>query len=336
MNKEHTLIIDCDPGNGIPGANVDDAIALSYALTAPDLKLASIWTVFGNTSSDLGYMSAAKLLKSLGHDGSTLRRGSDQPISGDRNLWIAKRKDSASCAEAPEEWTSRQSGQVGADDDLSPYTSSNPPESSPHQLAEDLLAQPQALDAAAIGPLTNLARVISQEPLAAQRIHRIYAMGGTLGFGDLVDTNFAVDPEAARIVLNSGIPITLVPLDTTRTTHLSQETWSAIYQQADPAKAPWKDEIRDWLVPWLQFSERTRPVDGMWIHDLVAVAAINRPDLVTIEQTDVRIANNGKLYRANDPNLPTQAMSGPITVDLCTGVDNDGLIEAWAQLVMPA
>ena len=45
------LIIDCDPGNGIPGANVDDAIALAYAVRQPAFDVRAIWTVFGNTSA---------------------------------------------------------------------------------------------------------------------------------------------------------------------------------------------------------------------------------------------------------------------------------------------
>jgi hypothetical protein len=48
------VVIDCDPGNGVPGANVDDAIALAFALRHPEIEVESIWTVFGNTSAAEG------------------------------------------------------------------------------------------------------------------------------------------------------------------------------------------------------------------------------------------------------------------------------------------
>ena len=66
VNETRKIIIDCDPGNGIPGANVDDAIALAYAVRQPAFDVRAIWTVFGNTSATEGRAAAEALLASLG------------------------------------------------------------------------------------------------------------------------------------------------------------------------------------------------------------------------------------------------------------------------------
>ncbi|WP_368041601.1 nucleoside hydrolase [Bifidobacterium asteroides] len=67
-----------------------------------------------------------------------------------------------------------------------------------------------------------MARLIRDEPQVVSHIERISIIGGAIGFGDEPDTNFVVDPVAAWLVLQSGIPTILVPFDVTRTTHLSE------------------------------------------------------------------------------------------------------------------
>ncbi|WP_161522303.1 nucleoside hydrolase [Bifidobacterium xylocopae] len=330
------LIIDCDPGNGVPGANVDDAIALSYAAKCPELDLVSIWTVFGNTCSDQGWSSARRLLESLQESTIMVRRGADEPSCGGREHWIRNRRQAANDPQAPGQW--RRNDPTRPKDASTGSTPATalapaPPISSAHDLAQDLLATDKPTTVAAIGPLTNLSAVISKEPEAARRIGRIYVMGGALGFGDLVDTNFAVDPQAARTVLESGIPLTLVPLDVTRTTHLSQERWELLLGRADRTEAPWASDIDAWLAPWLHYSRRTRPVDGMWLHDLVAVAAASQPSLVRSETAEIAIAPNGKLHRADDSTLPAGS-SQAVSVDLVTAVDNEALIDSWARVVL--
>lgn len=60
------LIIDCDSGNGIPGANIDDSLALALAISSVDISLELITTVAGNTPADIGYRVAKDLMNRLG------------------------------------------------------------------------------------------------------------------------------------------------------------------------------------------------------------------------------------------------------------------------------
>ena len=306
------LIIDCDPGNGIPGANVDDAIALAYAVRQPAFDVRAIWTVFGNTSATEGRAAAEALLASLGTE-LPVRRGAEEPLAGRRAHW-------RSILDAPSQdpavyrlWgpqAPRRDGaaRLGAD----PLPA----------LIEDLEDAGEDVVLGCLGPLTNVARLVREAPESLAGVRAIHLMGGCLGAGQLVDTNFAVDPAATRMVLRAGIPLTVVPLDVTRTTELPPARWRSIRDLGHPDL----DAVAAWLEPWLVHSDRTRPVDGMWLHDLVVLAALADPGLVTRERVRVAVLDDpaGKLVL--DPE--------GVAVDLVTGVDNDALIAAWVDAIL--
>ena len=85
------LIIDCDPGNGIPGANVDDALALALAWSAPNLEVKSVWTVFGNVSALEGNAAARRIAQIMGVR-TPIISGCDVPLTGEkqRRIWREK------------------------------------------------------------------------------------------------------------------------------------------------------------------------------------------------------------------------------------------------------
>ena len=158
-------------------------------------------------------------------------------------------------------------------------------------------------------------------PECSELLEQIVLMGGCFGFGDLVDTNFAVDPEAARIVFDSAIPLTIVPLDTTRTTHMSGGRWDRMLkacEERDLAEA-----LRQWINPWLAFSQKTRPVDGMWVHDLVTLFALTNPELVMMEDAHCAVNEAGKLMRRSDGRLAS----------VVTAVDNESLLGALERVI---
>jgi purine nucleosidase len=98
-------------------------------------------------------------------------------------------------------------------------------------MADGLMRRPEhTVRILALGPLTNLARLVESHPDAARRVAGIVAMGGAVQEGGNVtryaEFNIAADPEAAAIVLGAGVPVTLVPLDVTRKV-LADRAWSA-------------------------------------------------------------------------------------------------------------
>ena len=92
------IIIDCDPGNGIPGANVDDALALLYALRHPELDCRAMWTVFGNTPSETGAKCAHEIVDCaalIGQAPPHIQQGSTRPLLASTQRWDQQRKEYA-------------------------------------------------------------------------------------------------------------------------------------------------------------------------------------------------------------------------------------------------
>lgn len=321
------IIIDCDPGNGIPGANVDDALALLYALRHPELDCRAVWTVFGNTPSDTGAKCAQEIVDRATPGGQTpphIQQGSTHPLRASTQRWDQQREEYASSPEGISAWGDGRFVPLAGDGDSS----------IDEAVAEKLFCNVadaasaaastspvQKVTIVAIGPLTNIARLLMAHPECSELLGQIVLMGGCFGFDDLVDTNFAVDPEAARIVFDSVIPLTIVPLDTTRTTHMSQERWDRMLEAC--AEEGLAAGLRQWINPWLAFSQQTRPVDGMWVHDLVTLFALTNPELVTVEDAHCAVNEAGKLMRRSDGRLAS----------VVTAVDNEGLLEALEQVI---
>lgn len=321
------IIIDCDPGNGIPGANVDDALALLYALRHPELDCRAVWTVFGNTPSDTGSKCAQEIVDCAAVTDQTpphIQQGSTRPLHASTQRWDRQREEYASGPEGVSAWGDGRLVPVAGDGD------SFIDEAVAEKLFRDVTDTASAAAATsasqkvtiiAIGPLTNIARLLVAHPKCSELVEQIVLMGGCFGFDDLVDTNFAVDPEAAQIVFDSAIPLTVVPLDTTRTTHMSEERWGRMMKACEDKDLA--EALRQWINPWLAFSQQTRPVDGMWVHDLVTLFALTNPELVTIEDAHCAVNEAGKLMRCADGCL----------VRVVTAVDNEGLLGALERVI---
>ena len=321
------IIVDCDPGNRIPGANVDDSLALLYALRHPELDCREVWTVFGNTPSDTGARCAQEIVDRTALIGQTpprIRQGSTHPLLASTQRWDRQREEYASSPEGVHAWGDGCFVPVAGDGD------SSIDEAVAEKLFRDVAdaasagaatSVGQKVTIVAIGPLTNIARLLAAHPECSEHIERIVLMGGCFGFGDLVDTNFAVDPEATQIVFDSAIPLTIVPLDTTRTTHMSAERWNRMLKACEETDLA--DALRHWINPWLAFSQQTRPVDGMWVHDLVTLFALTNPELVTIEDAHCAVTEAGKLMRCSNGHL----------VNIVTAVDNESLLGALERVI---
>ena len=142
-------------------------------------------------------------------------------------------------------------------------------------------AHPGEVTIMAIGPMTNVAMALRQEPGFASKVKQLYIMGGAIaalpdGAGNATpnaEFNFWVDPEAARIALRSGIPIVLSPLNVSRKTGLTRD-W---YQKLVAADTPFTRLIRERMGP----SFEKDPGQSQLMYDQVTVASLIDPTLVT-------------------------------------------------------
>lgn len=190
------VLIDTDPG-------IDDAIAILFALHARGLEVAGITTVAGNIGLEITTRNALRIL-ALGGHAVPVVAGAARPLTrpGVQELAVHG-QDGLGGVALPEPLTTPRHGDAV------------------DWLAATLLGQEAGShDLLALGPLTNIARLIREVPKAARRIGRLIAMGGAIdapgNVGPHAEFNIANDPEAAEIVLAAGLDLTLIPLDVTR------------------------------------------------------------------------------------------------------------------------
>ena len=161
---------------------VDDAIALLLALRAPELDVLGVTTVAGNAGIEIVTANAAAVLDLADAPADLpFARGAAGPLHGGERV---------------------------------------PEAGAPELVARLALERPGEVVLLALGPLTNVARLVAEHPDAAAALRGIVHMGGAAfvpgNITPAAEFNTYCDPEAARVVLTSGLPVRLVPLDVTR------------------------------------------------------------------------------------------------------------------------
>ena len=280
------IVIDCDPGNGIAGANVDDGLALALALAADSIKLELITIVAGNTPRDTGFQVAHQLMQEL-NQSIPVVKGAAQALLEPAAPW-REQLDNNVCKQ----------GLLSLWDNLPPLPPLND-HSAPHAaqaIGELVCKNPGEITVVAIGPLTNIAHTIQLYPDFARSVAEIVIMGGVFQLDSyLKDTNFAVDPEAAKIVIESGANITLAPLDVTTQTLLTHQDLDKLQSFANP--------LADFIVrtsrPWMDYSIQTRQLAGCWIHDVLCVAKLIDESIVTSSPYIVDVSTARDCTRAS-------------------------------------
>ncbi|WP_145495194.1 nucleoside hydrolase [Yersinia bercovieri] len=277
------LIIDCDPGNGVPGANVDDGLALALAIAAPEIALELITIVAGNTPSEVGFSVAHDLVNRLGLS-VPIVRGASQALVEPPEPWRDKLDNGATKSGLTALW--QQTARP-------PVVAPNAPLAA-HAIGELICNNPGEITLVAIGPLTNIAHAMQLYPQLASSVAEIAIMGGVFNVdGYLKDTNFGLDPEAAHMVLTSGANITLAPLDVTTQTQLLHQDLDKIAQIESPLSRYLVETIR----PWISYSMQTRQLPGCWVHDALVVAWLLDKSIVTTGSDYLDVALEGALTR---------------------------------------
>ncbi|CNJ21654.1 nucleoside hydrolase [Yersinia mollaretii] len=277
------LIIDCDPGNGVPGANVDDGLALALAIAAPEITLELITIVAGNTPNEVGFSVAHDLVKRLGLS-IPIMRGASQALVEPAAPWRDKLDNGAAKNGLTTLWQQTP---------RPPMVALNAPLAA-HAIGELICNNPGEITLVAIGPLTNIAHAMQLYPQLASSVAEIAIMGGVFNVdGYLKDTNFGLDPEAAHVVLTSGANITLAPLDVTTQTQLLHQDLDKIAHIDSPLSRFLVETIR----PWISYSMQTRQLPGCWVHDALVVAWLLDKSIVTTSRDYLDVALEGALTR---------------------------------------
>ncbi|GIF75117.1 pyrimidine-specific ribonucleoside hydrolase RihA [Asanoa siamensis] len=188
------MIIDCDPGH-------DDALALLLAVGDPRLRVRGVTTVAGNQTLDKTTRNALRMLALAGVTDVPVAAGCDRPLVG--TLSVAEQIHGASGLDGP---------------DLDGPTAEVADVHAVELTRRLLLDSAEPVTLVALGPLTNVALLLRRHPKVTPRVRRVVFMGGSTGRGNTTpygEFNIVTDPEAADIVLRSGLPTTMIGLNVT-------------------------------------------------------------------------------------------------------------------------
>jgi pyrimidine-specific ribonucleoside hydrolase len=301
------VLIDCDPGH-------DDALAITLALARPELQVLGITTIGGNSTLANTTRNALRVLALLGRPDVPVAAGPDQPLV------------------RPLETAPQVHGVSGLDGADLPEPVSEPrPEGALEFLRATLAASPAPVTLIPVGPLTNIGLLLRTYPGIAEKIAHISLMGGAMGSGNwtpAAEFNIWVDPEAARIVFRSGLPITMHGLDVTHKALMGL----AEADRLDAIGTRVSRVFADLLRFFTRFHVEKYGTADTPIHDAVAVAHVALPGLVTTRRYHVDVETTGDITRGRTVVDDRGQTGAAPNVDVALDIDR----AAFADLVIEA
>lgn len=268
-----SLLLDCDPG-------IDDALAIALLLTAEKFEPLAVSTCAGNQTQDTTFRNARNLLALFGRADIPVFRGEEKPLQG--TLFTAADVHG-------------DNGLGGVELPASPAFKHT--ENAADALTAILKETTEPLTLLATGPLTNLACLLQQYPLCKRKIERIILMGGARNGGNVTpcaEFNIYVDPQAAQIVFQSGIPIIMFGLDVTNCTVLLPEEIAEIGRiQNNSAPLLYRMLCGKEDVAASSLDMDTALLGGSQVHDALTAAYLLRPELFTFYPAQVEVETKG-------------------------------------------
>jgi len=263
----------------------DDGLALALAVRSPELQILGVTTVAGNDTMQRATSDALRELEIAGRTDIPVYRGANRPLVHEKSDWattVHGRWWSDEPPPMPPGGFAKTQAQA---------------ESALDFIIHSVNTNPGQITIIAIGPLTNIATAIRQEPGFAQKVKKIAIMGGAIGALDggggnitpNAEFNFWVDPEAAQVVIRSGIPIDLTGLNVTRKTNFTKD-W---YDKIVAVDTPLTRLIKERMDPlYARFPNR-----NVQMYDELTVASVIDPTLVKSKDMYVDVdINHGPDY----------------------------------------
>lgn len=200
----------------------------------------------------------------------------------------------------PDAWRARTDAAFGLD--IPPQAESGVPRDAVEVISAAVDASPSAPTMVTLGPLTNLEDALAADDTLGDRLAGIHAMLGTIDApGNVfvngldgktrVEWNAYADPSAVSAVLESDVPVSIVPLDATKDVPVPADLADRLKTDHKAAGA---DLVYELLV---RDPDRLRAEDGQQLWDELAALALTNPDLVGWEDITVSAGDDGRLVR---------------------------------------
>jgi len=279
--QSELVLLDTDIGD-----DIDDAFALSLALKSPEVKLLGITTAFGDTQ--LRARLVDRYLGAIGRTNIPVSAGVATPAN---NVFT----QAAYARHTPDR---KHADGVAF-------------------LLDQIRAHPNQITLIGIGPLFNIQAAIDKDPATFKKLKRVVIMGGSIdrGYDSATDNkrppdpewNIKCDPAGLSALLASGVPVYMMPLDSTQV-RLSQHDLEKILAHGSPVTDQLALLYHQWV--WGNGVQWTTPT----LFDPVAVAYSIRPDLCPT--TPMRIEVDDKGF--------TRRVEGPANANVCLKSDENG------------
>ncbi len=267
------IIIDTDPGQ-------DDAVAILLALASPEeIEVLGITAVAGNVPLSYTAKNARIVCELAGRTDVKVFAGCEAPLQ--RKLVTAEHVH----------------GKTGLDGPVLPDPSMPLQEGHAVDFIIDTLREEPAgtVTLCPLGPLTNIATAFQRAPDVVEKVQEIILMGGAyFEVGNITPTaefNIYVDPEAAKIVFDAGVPLVVMPLDVTHKALVTAGRNRAFREIGTPVgKAV--AQMTDFFE---RFDKQKYGSDGAPLHDPCVTAYLIRPELFSGRHVNVEIETASEL-----------------------------------------
>lgn len=307
--KKKPLIIDCDPGH-------DDALMLMLAVGCGLFDIKAVTISAGNQTQEKTLANALKILTLIETD-IPVYRGADKPMF--RDLIVADYAHGETGLNAPSLPTVSQEAAQG---------------SAIEGIAKILSESTEKVTIVPTGPLTNIATFLLAFPHLKNRLERISLMGGGIFRGNmtpLAEFNIYADPEAASIVFNSGIPITMCGLDVTHKALVFQKDidhFRAIGNKTGRAAA----DLMDFFSAY--YREHHIELDGgAALHDPCAIAWLIDPSIFKTKHCYVDVETRGELTTGTTVVDFYNTLQKEANTEVAYDIDREAYIEMIYQAV---
>lgn len=257
------VILDCDPGH-------DDALAIMLAVADPAIDLLAVTTVAGNVTLENTTANALRVLDMVGRPDIPVAAGADRPRVRELSTAASMHGDGGLAGPLP-------------------VAPSRPPSSltAVELIAQVLTEASEPVTLVVTGPQTNAAAALESLPHLRDRIARIVFMGGAVDLGNwtpAAEFNIWVDPEAADVVLGSGLDLTMIGLEVTHQAWLADAHADALRGRGDCGQF-----VAELLDHFVGFHQERFGWEGAPIHDAVTIAHLIDPTLVTTVFANVQV-----------------------------------------------
>lgn len=290
-NQETEKILVIIDSDGAP----DDVYAILYLLKHPRISVRALTLSCGVSYVNEGAYNLVQLISYLGYDDIPVAAGKETPLYVDHTF--------------PTPWREGSKNFYGLN---LPYTEKQVSDLSASELIISLAnSSAEKITIVALGPLTNVALAIQSDPSIVEKIELLDIMGGAVNVPGNVgyesdipnfeaEWNFYIDPHAADIVLCSGIPILLVPLDATNQVPITEEFKEKLGQQTITTEA---DIIHQFLTP------------GLYFWDILTAVALTDRNIVTIQEYHLEIVINKENHEGETLPLDEEIYNAQVAID---------------------